>query len=86
MLSRTFSSALPLLTEQLEIELDDQEQALTNLGDSINDVNAALPGCARSASSILQTTQMLLLLMAAIFALHGGYLMLSVRLGRRFSW
>ncbi|HWG41871.1 MAG TPA: hypothetical protein VN688_03725 [Gemmataceae bacterium] len=84
-LSRTFSSALPLLTEQLEMELDDQEQALTNLGDSINDVNAALPGCASSASSILQTTRLLLMLMAAIFGLHGGYLMLSVRLGRRFS-
>src|SRR5262245_2413244 len=37
-LSRTFSAALPLLTEQLEMELDDQEQALSNLGDSINDV------------------------------------------------
>jgi flagellar biosynthesis chaperone FliJ len=84
-LSRTFSSALPLLTEQLEMELDDQEQALTNLGDSINDANAALPVCARSASNILQTTRLLLMLMASIFGLHGGYLMLSVRLGRRFS-
>src|SRR5262249_9849503 len=84
-LSRTFSAALPLLTEQLEMELDDQEQALSNLGDSINDVNAALPGCARGASNILQTTKLLLILMAAIFGLHGGYLMLSARLGRRYS-
>ncbi|HEY7425460.1 MAG TPA: hypothetical protein VH682_14610 [Gemmataceae bacterium] len=84
-LSRTFSAALPLLTEQLEMELDDQEQALTNLGDSINDVNAALPACARGASNILQTMKGLLVLMAAIFGLHGGYLMLSVRLGRRYS-
>ncbi len=84
-LSRTFSSALPLLTEQLEMELDDQEQALSNLGTSIDDVNAALPGCARSASSILRTTRLLFMLMAGIFGLHGGYLLLSVRLGRRFS-
>ncbi len=38
-LSRTISSALPLLTEQLQMELDDQERALTNLGDSIDDVS-----------------------------------------------
>jgi hypothetical protein len=84
-LSRTFSAALPLLTEQLEMELDDQEQALTNLDDSINDVREALPSVAKSASSILQTTRLLLVLMAAIFALHGSYLVLSARLGRRFS-
>jgi hypothetical protein len=84
-LSRTFSSALPLLTEQLEMELGDQEQALSNLGNSIEDVNTALPACARSASGILQTTRLLLVLMAAIFALHGSYLILSARLGHSFS-
>jgi chromosome segregation ATPase len=84
-LSRTFSAALPLLTEQLEMELDDQERALANLGDSINDVREALPNCAQSATNILQTTRLLLVLMAAIFGLHGGYLLLSVRLGRRYS-
>jgi DNA repair exonuclease SbcCD ATPase subunit len=84
-LSRTFSAALPLLTEQLEMELDDQERALTSLDDSINDVREALPACADSATSILQTTRLLLVLMAAIFGLHGSYLVLGTRLGRRFS-
>jgi len=85
-LSRTFSSALPLLTEQLEMELDDQELALSNLGDSIDDVRASLPSYGQSASGILHTTKLLLVLMAAIFGLHGGYLMLSARLGRRYSF
>jgi DNA repair exonuclease SbcCD ATPase subunit len=84
-LSRTFSAALPLLTEQLEMELGDQEQALTNLGDSIDDVNAALPAYARTASGILRTTRLLLMLMAGIFGLHGSYLILSARLGQRYS-
>lgn len=84
-LSRTFSAALPLLTEQLEMELEDQEQALSNLDNSINDVRAALPGYGHSATSILQTTRLLLLLMAAIFGLHGGYLVVASRMGRRFS-
>lgn len=83
MLSRTISAALPLLTEQLEMELDDQEQALSDLDDSINDVRDALPSCARSASNILRTTRLLLLLMSAIFGLHGGYLMANARMGRR---
>ncbi len=79
-LSRTISAALPLLTEQLEMELDDQESALTNLDDSINDVRESLPGLARNASNILQTTRLLLLLMAGIFALHGGYLVADARI------
>jgi uncharacterized phage infection (PIP) family protein YhgE len=83
-LSRTFSAALPLLTEQLEMELDDQEQALTNLDESIADVRESLPGVARNASNILQTTRLLLVLMSAIFALHGSHLVLSSRLARRF--
>ncbi len=85
LLSRTISASLPLLTEQLEMELDDQEAALTNLDDSINEVRESLPGFARGASNILQTTRLLLLLLAAIFGLHGGYLIAGARLGRRYS-
>ncbi len=76
-LSRTISAALPLLTEQLEMELDDQERALTNLDDSISEVRESLPSYAQSAMNILQTTRLLLLLMAAIFVLHGGYLIID---------
>lgn len=84
-LSRTLSAALPLLTEQLEMELSDQEQALSNLDDSINDVRESLPHYGYGAINILHTTRLLLLLMAAIFGLHGGYLVVSSRMGRRFS-
>ncbi|MHB1426740.1 MAG: hypothetical protein ACYC3I_26590 [Gemmataceae bacterium] len=85
MLSRTISAALPLLTEQLESELDDQERALTNLDDSINDVREALPGFAHGASNILRTTRLLLLLLAVIFGLHGGYLIAETRMRRGIS-
>ncbi|HTU91597.1 MAG TPA: hypothetical protein VMF69_16055 [Gemmataceae bacterium] len=84
-LSRTISASLPLLSEQLEMELDDQERALTNLDDSINEVRDSLPGFARGASNILQTTRLLLLLLAVIFGLHGGYLIAGSRMGRRYS-
>jgi uncharacterized phage infection (PIP) family protein YhgE len=85
LLSRTISASLPLVTEQLEMELNDQESTLTNLDDSINEVRQSLPRFALGASKILQTTRLLLLLLAAIFGLHGGYLIAGARLGRRYS-
>lgn len=85
LLSRTIASSLPLLSEQLEMEVGDQERSLTNLDESINDVRESLPGFASGASKILQTTRLLLLLLAAIFVLHGGYLIVGSRMGRRYS-
>jgi uncharacterized phage infection (PIP) family protein YhgE len=76
-LAKTFSAALPLMTEQLESQLSEQEDSLQNLGDSIDQTAAVLPEWDRTASRILQTSQMLLCLAAAIFALHGGYLAVS---------
>jgi methyl-accepting chemotaxis protein len=84
LLSRTISASLPLVTEQLEMELGDQENALTNLDDSINEVRDSIPPFARGASNILQTTRLLLLLLAVIFGLHGGYLIAGSRLGRSY--
>jgi hypothetical protein len=80
-LNRTFASALPLLTEQLEADLNEQEQSLTHLGQSIDEVSAVLPACSAGASHMLQTTRLLLCLVAGIFAVHGGYLALGSRLG-----
>jgi methyl-accepting chemotaxis protein len=79
LMSRTISAALPLLTEQLEEDLQEQEQSLNSLGDSIDEVTAVLPGAANAASGLLQTTRILLCLVALVFAFHGGYLVLSER-------
>jgi hypothetical protein len=80
-LTRTFSSALPLLTEQVDADLNEQEQSLTHLGQSIDEVSAVLPACSAGAARMLQTTRLLLGLVAGIFAVHGGYLALGSRLG-----
>jgi|GEM_PF-1791201 len=82
LLSRMLSAALPLLTEQLEMELGDQERALTDLDESIQDVQEMLPHVARGTSNVLQATRLLLLLLAAIFGLHGGCLIADARMGR----
>jgi chromosome segregation ATPase len=78
-MSRTISAALPLLTEQMEQDLQEQEQSLAGLGDGIDEVTAVLPGAADTASRLLQTTRLLLLLLALVFAIHGVYLVASER-------
>ena len=70
-LARTFSAALPLMTEQMEDQLQEQEASLKNLGDSIDQTSAVLPEWDRTASRVLLTTRLLLCLMGAIFGLHG---------------
>ncbi len=54
-LARTFSAALPLMTEQLDGQLRDQEGSLQNLGDSIDRTTAVLPEWDRSASRALES-------------------------------
>jgi uncharacterized phage infection (PIP) family protein YhgE len=78
-MSRTISAALPLLTEQLEQDLSEQEQSLTSLGEGIDEVTSVLPGAGRTASRLMQTTRLLLCLLALVFALHGSYVVLSER-------
>jgi DNA repair exonuclease SbcCD ATPase subunit len=74
-LAKTYSAALPLLTEQLDYDLNDQEESLKNLQDSIDQAAAVLPEWDRTASRVLQTTRLLLCLTAAVAGLHGVYLL-----------
>ena len=80
-LVRTFAAVLPLLTEELESELHDQERSLDTLGTSIDEVSATLPACEQTASRILTMSRLLMVLVAGIFGLHGAYLCLGSRLG-----
>jgi hypothetical protein len=85
-LAETFATLLPLLTDQLDNRLDEEEQALNNLEQSLGDVQMVLPVYARTADHILLAGRWLAWLVAAIAGLHGIYLILSARLGRRFSF
>jgi hypothetical protein len=84
-LTRLFAAALPLLTEQLEEGLRQQEHSLAELGDSLDEVTRALPPAAASAGRLLQMTRLLLALVALIVALHAGYLVLGTRLGPQYG-
>jgi uncharacterized phage infection (PIP) family protein YhgE len=81
----TFTALLPLITDQLEGRLYEEERTLSDLGQSLDEVSSALPAYARTASRLLETGRLLAWLVAVIVGLHGGYLMLTARMGRRYS-
>jgi uncharacterized phage infection (PIP) family protein YhgE len=78
-LVRSFSAALPLFTDQLEVDLTDQEQSLHQLRTSIDEVSNVLPEAGTTAARVLSTSRLLLGLVACIFFLHGAYLTLGLR-------
>jgi methyl-accepting chemotaxis protein len=84
-LADAYSSLLPLFTQRLEAQLQEQEAALDDLGQSIHEVDTALPPVMESTVNLMWTARLLVWLVAAIVGLHGIYLTLSVRLGQAYS-
>ena len=76
---------MPLITDQLDGRLDEEEYTLAELGQSLGEVGNALPAYAQTTSRLVETGRALAWLVAGIVGLHGCYLMLSVRMGRRYS-
>src|SRR5207244_3014838 len=85
LVTETFSAMLPLITDQFDSRLDEEEQALTDLGQSLEEVRGVLPVYEKTTTNVILTGRWLAWLVAAIVALHGGYVVLSSGLGRRFS-
>jgi uncharacterized coiled-coil DUF342 family protein len=78
-MAKTFSAALPLITDQINDDLREQEKSLDHLGRSIDSVTEVLPDISATAGGLLQTMRLFLALMALVFALHGTYLVISSR-------
>jgi flagellar biosynthesis chaperone FliJ len=71
LLGESFATMLPLFTDQLDGELQDQEQALTELSHSIDDVGDTLPAFAQTTAHMLQLGRWLLWLLAGMALAHG---------------
>jgi hypothetical protein len=80
-LVRAITTALPVLSDELEANLSDQEQSLRHLEHSIDEVSASLPPVADTAATVLAMTRLLMVLVGGVFALHGGFVLLSARRG-----
>jgi hypothetical protein len=84
-LADSFAALLPLLTDQLETRLHEEELALDELGRSLDDAGAALPVYGQTAANVLWTGHLLAWLVAMLVGLHGCYLMLGASMGRRYT-
>ncbi len=84
-LAETFAATLPLLTEQLDNRLAEEDHALTELGNSLQEVQSCLPVYNRMTADVLFCGRLLAWLGSALAAMHAGYLILSASLGRRYS-
>jgi hypothetical protein len=84
-LADTFVSLLPMITDQWEGRLEEEERTLSDLGQSIEEVENALPAYAQTASRLSQTGRLLAWLVAVIVGLHASYLLLSAKIGRGYS-
>jgi hypothetical protein len=73
-LGETFSTMLPLFGDQLDLRLSEEERALEELSQSLEDFQGALPVYERSAGDLVQTGRWLAWLVAAVVALHGVFL------------
>jgi hypothetical protein len=83
--AESFAALLPLYTEHMDAQFHDQERALDELGGSIDEVSHALPAYASHFSQLMYTARLLTWLVACIVGFHGAYLVLSEKLGKRFS-
>jgi ABC-type transporter Mla subunit MlaD len=84
-LAESFAAMLPLVTDQLDGRLNEEEHALDDLGKSLDEFRDVLPAYQESTLNVLRTGRLLAWLVAAIVGLHGGYSMLSAGMGKRYS-
>jgi hypothetical protein len=80
----TLSLMLPLMTDQLDGRLDEEDRTLTDLGRNLDDVGRQLPAYEHSATQFFGAGRVLACLAAAIVGLHGFYLTFYSLLTRRF--
>ena len=84
-LADTFVALLPLITDQVEGRLDDEERTLSDLGQNLSEVENVLPAYSETATHLVQAGRLLAWIVALIVGLHACYLMFSVTLCRKYA-
>ena len=74
-LAEGLATLLPVVTDQIAGQLDHQDQALDELGQSIDDFGTLLPVYERSATHLIQTGRLLAWLVAVFVLVHVIYLL-----------
>lgn len=74
LLGEGLATMLPLFTEQMDAQLEDQERTLEDLSTSIHEVGDTIPAFAETTTRFVQLGRMLLGVLAFMAGLHGTYL------------
>lgn len=73
-LTDTLAQTIPLLTEHLDLRLENQEKSLGRLSISLGEVNQSLPGVSETLAKVMLMIHWLLYIIALGVASHATYL------------
>lgn len=73
-LTDTLAQTIPLLTEHLDLRLENQEKSLGRLSVSLGEVNQSLPAAGDTLAKVMLMIHWLLYIVAAGVAVHATYL------------
>jgi DNA repair ATPase RecN len=76
-LAETFSRAVPLITDQVSIQLAEQEKSLRDLELSLDEAGETIPAFRQSSLDVLRAGRLLLAIVTIAIALHGLFLLVD---------
>ena len=75
--ARSLADLLPAFTDKLDSRLGQQEASLEQMETGLTEVNKSLPVMEAKTGELIQTVKWLLYLVAALVALHAGYVLME---------
>jgi DNA repair ATPase RecN len=76
------AALVPVLTEEMLLQLDEQERSLDGLGESLGEVGSIMSGYSVTGGELVDTARLLVWLMAVLVALHCCYLLTGLKTTR----
>ncbi|HEV3142794.1 MAG TPA: hypothetical protein VGZ47_02805 [Gemmataceae bacterium] len=76
-LAENFAIMAPMLVQQIDTQMEEQQRSLTDLEKSLDDVGDSIPNYKRSAMDLVFAGRLLAFLFAGLVGLHGGFLTVS---------
>jgi hypothetical protein len=76
-LAEDFAASAPLLIQQIDTQMAEQQRSLTDLEKSLDDVGDSIPSYKRSAMDLVFAGRLLAFLFAGLVGLHGAFVTAS---------
>ncbi|HLW65568.1 MAG TPA: hypothetical protein VKS79_09640 [Gemmataceae bacterium] len=76
-MAENFAIMAPMLIQQIDTQMAEQQRSLTDLEKSLDDVGDSIPSYKRSAMDLVFAGRLLAFLFAGLVGLHGGFVAVS---------